>query len=72
MSTVSTLPGPTMATLTFSWKELTSTITRLQVRHARIKKRGRVSQSYQARIQCWAIIGAAAKRNLNGVSLAGR
>ena len=30
------------------------------------------SQSFQASIQCWAIIGAQAKRNLNGVSLAGR
>ena len=29
------------------------------------------SQSYQASIQCWAIIGTPAKRNLNGVSLAG-
>ena len=30
------------------------------------------SQSYKARIQCWAIIGQPAKRNLNGVSLAAR
>ena len=30
------------------------------------------SQSYQASIQCWAIIGTPAKRHLNGVSLAGR
>ena len=29
-------------------------------------------QSYQSSIQCWAIIGAQAKRHLNGVSLAGR
>ena len=27
------------------------------------------SQSYQASIQCWAIIGPPAKRHLNGVSL---
>ena len=30
------------------------------------------SQSYQASIQCWAIIGPPAKRYLNGVSLAGQ
>ena len=30
------------------------------------------SQSYQASIQCWAIIGTPAKRHLKGVSLAGR
>ena len=30
------------------------------------------SQSYQASIQCWAIIGQPAKRLLNGVLLAGR
>ena len=30
------------------------------------------SQSYQASIQCWDIIGPSAKRHLNGVSLAGR
>ena len=30
------------------------------------------SQSCQASIQCWAIIGPPAKRHLNGVSLAGR
>ena len=30
------------------------------------------SQSYQASIQCWAIIGMPEKRNLNGVSLAGQ
>ena len=30
------------------------------------------SQSYKASIQCWAIIGPPAKRNLNGVTLAGR
>ena len=30
------------------------------------------SQSYQARIQCWAIIGTPAKCHLNGVSLAGQ
>ena len=30
------------------------------------------SQSYQASIQCWVIIGPPAKRHLNGVSLAGR
>ena len=30
------------------------------------------SQSYQASIPCWAIIGPPAKRHLNGVSLAGR
>ena len=30
------------------------------------------SQSYQASIQCWAIIGTPAKRHFNGVSLAGR
>ena len=29
------------------------------------------SQRYQSSIQCWAIIGPPAKRNLNGVSLAG-
>ena len=29
------------------------------------------SQSYQASIPCWAIIGQPAKRHLNGVSLAG-
>ena len=29
-------------------------------------------KSYQARIQCWGIIGTPAKRHLNGVSLAGR
>ena len=28
------------------------------------------SQSYQARIQCWIIIGTPAKRHLNGVLLA--
>ena len=28
------------------------------------------SKSYQASVQCWAIIGTPAKRNLNGVSLA--
>ena len=30
------------------------------------------AQSYQASIQFWAIVGTPAKRNLNGVSLAGR
>ena len=30
------------------------------------------SQSYQARIQCWAIIGPQVKHHFNGVSLAGR
>ena len=30
------------------------------------------SQSYQASIQFWAVIGMVAKRHLNGVSLAGR
>ena len=30
------------------------------------------AQGYQARIQCWAIIGTPAKRHLNGVSLAGQ
>ena len=30
------------------------------------------SQSYQASIQCWAIISTPAKRHLNGVSLVGR
>ena len=30
------------------------------------------SQSYQANIQCWAIIGTPPKRHLNGVSLVGR
>ena len=30
------------------------------------------SQSYQAMIECWVIIGTPAKRHLNGVSLAGR
>ena len=30
------------------------------------------SQSYQASIQCWAIIGPPAKRHSNGVSLAGQ
>ena len=30
------------------------------------------SQDYQARIQCWAIIGMPAKRHLNGILLAGR
>ena len=30
------------------------------------------SQSYQASIQCWAIISPPAKRHLNGVSLAGQ
>ena len=30
------------------------------------------SQSYQASIQCWAIIGTPAKHHLNRVSLAGR
>ena len=29
------------------------------------------SQSYQARIQCWVIMGPPAKHHLNGVSLAG-
>ena len=29
------------------------------------------SQSYQASIQCWAIISTPAKRHLNGVSLVG-
>ena len=30
------------------------------------------SQSYQASIQCWSIIGTTTKRYLNGASLAGR
>ena len=30
------------------------------------------AQSYQVSIQCWATIGLTAKRNLNGVLLAGR
>ena len=31
-----------------------------------------LTQSYQASIQCWAIISPPAKRHFNGVSLAGR
>ena len=47
-------------------------ITKIRVSKQYWSRSPEKSQSYQASIQCWAIIGPPAKRHLNAVSLAGQ